>query len=131
MADQRLSFHGSQRNIQDRRFDVRGRARRPFPTAVAFRPRTLGRDDPPRERETLLPRMRMRHVEERDRWQRPPEMDLQRMRQDGFLHDIEASVADEAERQEMADVREMRAGRGAAPDVRRGMRGHAEDRFHA
>ena len=114
MADQRLSFNGSQRDSKDRRRHVRGRARHPFPAAVAFRPRTLRRDDPPRERAALLPRMRMCHVEERHRRERASEVDLQRMREDAFLDDLEAPVEDAAQRQEMARLREMRAGRRAA-----------------
>ena len=73
-ADQRLSFNGSQRDRRDRRFDARGRARRPFTAADAFRPRTLRRDDPPRERAAPLSRMRMRHVEKRDRRERHQEL---------------------------------------------------------
>ena len=58
-------------------------------------------------------------------------MDLQRMREDAFVHDLEAADEDEAERKEMADVREMRARRDTAQGIRRGMSGLAEDVVHA
>ena len=58
-------------------------------------------------------------------------MDMQRMREDGFLDDVEASLEDEAERQEMAPLRQMRACRPTASRVSRGMPGLAEDRVHA
>ena len=45
------------------------------------------------------------------------------MREDAFVHDLEAADEDEAERKEMADVREMRARRDTAQGIRRGMSG--------